>query len=77
MVISLNVYLAILVALAGERLFEFAVSRRNARRALAAGAVEVAQGQYTLIATFHALFIFQEHCLSTSNRGVTREGTAV
>jgi methyltransferase len=57
MVISLNVYLAILVALAGERLFELALSRRNARRALAAGAVEVARVQYALIATFHTLFI--------------------
>jgi isoprenylcysteine carboxyl methyltransferase (ICMT) family protein YpbQ len=43
MVISLGAYLAILAALALERVFHLALAARNARRALAAGAVEHGQ----------------------------------
>ena len=57
MVISLGAYLAILAALALERLFHLALARRNARRALASGAVEHGRGHYPLIAAFHALFL--------------------
>ncbi len=57
MVISLRVYLAILAALAAERVFELARSGRNARCAIAMGAVEVAKAQYANMAAFHALFI--------------------
>ena len=57
MVISLGAYLAILAALALERLFHLALARRNARRALAAGAIEHGRAHYPLIAAFHALFL--------------------
>ncbi len=46
MVISVNGYLAILAALAAERLFELALSMRNARRALKMGAMEMGPGHY-------------------------------
>ncbi len=57
MVISVNDYLAILAALAAERLFELALSRRNARRALKMGAMEMGAGHYPVMAIFHALFV--------------------
>ncbi len=57
MVISLTAYLAILGALAGERLFELWLSTRNARAALAAGAFETGRDHYRMIAVFHTLFI--------------------
>jgi methyltransferase len=43
-----------LVLLAGERLLELTVSRRNARRALAAGGVEMGRGHYPAMVAFHA-----------------------
>jgi methyltransferase len=57
MVISLDAYLAILAALALERVFHLALAARNARRALAAGAVEHGQSHYPAMAAFHALFL--------------------
>lgn len=57
MVISLGAYLAILGALAAERVFELWLSARNARRALAAGALEAGRGHYSAMAAFHTLFI--------------------
>jgi methyltransferase len=57
MVTSVNGYLAILAALAAERLFELELSRRNARRALKVGAMEMGAGHYPVMAIFHALFI--------------------
>jgi methyltransferase len=57
MVISLGTYLAILAALAAERLFELWLSARNTRRALAAGAFEVGRGHYPVVAAFHTLFV--------------------
>jgi isoprenylcysteine carboxyl methyltransferase (ICMT) family protein YpbQ len=44
MVISVNDCLATLAALAAERLFELALSARNARRALKTGAMEMGAG---------------------------------
>jgi methyltransferase len=57
MVISLTAYLAILGALAAERMFELWLSARNARRALAAGAFETERDHYRMMAVFHTLFI--------------------
>ncbi len=56
-VISVNGYLAILAALAAERLFELALARRNTRRALKMGAVEMGAGHYPAMAIFQLLFI--------------------
>jgi methyltransferase len=42
-----------LVLLAAERAVELAVSRRNARRALAAGGVEAGRGHYPAMVIFH------------------------
>jgi methyltransferase len=47
--------LVALVAL--ERGVELAVSRRNARRALAAGGVEMGRGHHRAMVLFHALFL--------------------
>jgi methyltransferase len=57
MVISLGAYLAILAALAAERMFHLALASRNARRAFAIGAVERGRGHYPAMAAFHALFL--------------------
>lgn len=50
-------YLGFLALLAAERIGELALSRRNARRAFARGAVEVGQGHYRVMAAFHTLFL--------------------
>ncbi|MDB4967275.1 MAG: hypothetical protein JWN44_2964 [Myxococcales bacterium] len=50
-------YLAFLVLLALERVGELALSRRNAQRAFARGAVEVGQRHYRVMALFHTLFL--------------------
>jgi methyltransferase len=50
-------YLAFLGLLALERLVELALSRRNARRAFARGAVEVGQRHYRVMAAFHITFL--------------------
>src|ERR1700682_1013083 len=57
MVISLDAYLAFLAALGAERVFHLALWARNARRALAMGAVEHGRGHYPVMAAFHALFL--------------------
>jgi methyltransferase len=57
MVISLGAYLALLAALAAERMFHLVLASRNARRELAAGAVEHGQGHYPVMVAFHALFL--------------------
>jgi methyltransferase len=57
MVISLDAYLALLGALAAERMFHLALASRNARRALVAGAVEYGQGHYPVMVAFHTLFL--------------------
>lgn len=51
-------YLGLVVVLVLERLFELALSRRNAALAFARGAVEVGQGHYRVMAAFHTLFLF-------------------
>lgn len=57
MVISERAYMVLLAALAGERMFELFLSRRNALRAFARGAVEAGHGHFVAMAAFHALFI--------------------
>jgi methyltransferase len=57
MVISERTYLLLLGMLAVERVFELFISRRNARRALAGGAIEVGQRHYRVMVTMHALFL--------------------
>lgn len=54
---SQRLYLAFLVLLALERLFELALSRRNAARVLARGAVEAGQGHFAAMKVLHALFL--------------------
>lgn len=49
-------YLALLAALSAERAVELRVSRRNARRLLAAGGREAGRAHFRLLAGFHALF---------------------
>jgi methyltransferase len=51
-------FLALLGALACERLFELWLSARNRHRRLAAGAHEFGRGHYVLMATLHTLFLF-------------------
>jgi methyltransferase len=50
----LHGYLVLLVA---ERALELVVSRRNARRALAAGGVEAGRGHYPVMVLFHSAFL--------------------
>jgi methyltransferase len=58
MAIGSRTYLALIAALAGERLFELWLSRRNGRAAARAGAIEVRQPHTRAIVLFHAAFIF-------------------
>ena len=73
MVISLGAYLAILSALALERVFHLVIASRNARRAFAMGAVEHGRGHYPLMGAFHALFLIRPRprrsCSSVRFRG--------
>jgi len=57
MVTSVQLYLALLVAVALERGVELVLSARNARLALARGGVESGQGHYPVMAVFHALLL--------------------
>jgi methyltransferase len=57
MVISRRIYFALLAGLVIERLLELWLSKRNARRALARGGVELGRIQYRIIVVFHTLFI--------------------
>jgi methyltransferase len=57
MVVSRESYLMLLAALVAERAFELWLSRRNARRALARGGLEVGRAQYRIMVAFHTLFI--------------------
>jgi methyltransferase len=54
---ALSAYLALLALFAAERLVELRVSSRNARRALAAGAVELGRGHYPAMVALHAAFL--------------------
>ena len=53
---SAALYLGLLVLLGCERGAELVVSRRNARRALAAGGVETGRRAYAVMVAVHALF---------------------
>ncbi len=54
---SYAAYLGFLGAVALERVGELVLSRENARRAFAQGAIEVGQGHYRVMAAFHTLFL--------------------
>jgi methyltransferase len=55
-VTSEKLYFAFLALLGLERGFELAISKRNARRAFAAGGYEVGRGHYRVMALMHTLF---------------------
>lgn len=57
MVISERAYLVLLAALAGERLLELFISRRNARRAFDRGAIEVGRMHFRIMALMHTAFL--------------------
>jgi methyltransferase len=57
MVTPLRLYLALLAAFALERGAELALSRRNARRTLARGGVEVGRRHYPAMVALHALLL--------------------
>lgn len=57
MVTSQLLYGGFLLALGGERLAELLLSRRNARRALARGAVELGRPHFVAMAILHAAFL--------------------
>lgn len=57
MVISERAYLILLALLAAERVFELFISRRNARRALAHGGIEVGGDHYRVMVAMHTLFL--------------------
>lgn len=57
MVTSAAAYLGFLGLLGVERLAELVLSRRNAARAFARGAVEVGQGHFRVMGPFHAAFL--------------------
>ncbi len=57
MVTSLALYLGFLGLVGLERLVELVLSRRNARRARAAGALETGRGHYPVMVAFHSLFL--------------------
>ena len=57
MVTSVALYLGFLGLVALERGGELLLSRRNARQARAAGAVESGRGHYPVMVAFHTLFL--------------------
>lgn len=57
MVTPLHAYLGLLALFAAERGAELALSLRNARLAMARGAVEVGRGHYPAMVAVHALFL--------------------
>lgn len=54
---TLVAYIALLVLVALQRLAELQLSRRNSRRARAAGAVERGSGHYPWMVALHSLFL--------------------
>jgi methyltransferase len=54
MVTSQLAYLALLALVAGERLLELRISKRNAARAFARGALEVGSGHFPFMRALHA-----------------------
>ncbi len=57
MVIPLRAYLGLLAFIALERIFELALSRRNARRAFARGGIESGQRHYRVMTVLHTSFL--------------------
>ena len=57
MVSSQTAFLFFLGLLGAERGVELWLSRRNALRAFAQGAIEVGQGHYRVMVVFHTLFL--------------------
>jgi methyltransferase len=55
--VTLPAYLSLVGLFALERMAELALSRRNALRAVAAGAVEVGRGHYAVMVPFHGAFL--------------------
>jgi methyltransferase len=55
--LSVKLYLAFLGLVAIERVAELALSRRNAARAFARGAVEVGQRHFRVMSIFHTAFL--------------------
>lgn len=53
----MSLFHAVLGLVVAQRLIELAIARRNTRRLLAQGAVEVGQGQYPLIVILHAAWL--------------------
>jgi methyltransferase len=53
-----QLYLGLLLLVAGERLVELRLSARNAHRQLERGATEYGRGHYLPMVVFHALFLF-------------------
>jgi methyltransferase len=58
MVTTARAYLVFLALIGLERIFELALSRRNARRAFAEGAIEVGRGHFRVMSIFHTAFLF-------------------
>jgi methyltransferase len=56
-VITTRAYLLIVAALAAERVVELALSARNRKLALAAGAIECGRDHYLFMSAFHVLFL--------------------
>jgi methyltransferase len=54
---GLAAYLAFLLAVAAERIFELVLSRKNASRLLARGGVELGQTHYRVMKQVHTLFL--------------------
>lgn len=54
---SHRLFLLLILAIAGERLFELSLSLRNRRRALALGGVESGQGHYPWMVLIHTLLL--------------------
>ncbi|MCC7381000.1 MAG: hypothetical protein IT384_04180 [Deltaproteobacteria bacterium] len=50
----MTAYLVLLGAIAAERMVELALSRRNARRAFARGAIELGRGHFRVMQLLHA-----------------------
>lgn len=57
MVTSVAAYLGFLGLISVERLGELVLSKRNAARAFARGAIEVGQGHFRVMGPFHAAFL--------------------
>jgi len=57
MVIAESTFLALILLLIVERMFELIISWRNARRALARGGIEVGRAHYRVLVAMHTAFI--------------------